>query len=90
MADYLSRLDFVILDELGYLPFAQAGDPETTWLSSRMRPIGEDFGGRRTSRGSRYKEQIKRRRIIAGSGACSRGQSRKFLQALSRSGEDSD
>ncbi len=25
MADYLSRLDFVILDELGYLPFAQAG-----------------------------------------------------------------
>lgn len=25
MADYLTRLDFVILDELGYLPFAQAG-----------------------------------------------------------------
>ena len=25
MADYLCRLDFVILDELGYLPFAQAG-----------------------------------------------------------------
>ena len=25
MADYLSRLDFVLLDELGYLPFAQAG-----------------------------------------------------------------
>ena len=23
MADYLSHLDFVILDELGYLPFAQ-------------------------------------------------------------------
>ncbi|RKD67956.1 IstB-like ATP binding protein [Rhizobium sp. WW_1] len=25
MADYLTRLDFIILDELGYLPFAQAG-----------------------------------------------------------------
>src|SRR5208282_1437287 len=25
IADYLTRLDFVILDELGYLPFAQAG-----------------------------------------------------------------
>ena len=22
MADYLSRMDFIILDELGYLPFA--------------------------------------------------------------------
>ena len=25
MADYLSRMDFVVLDELGYLPFAQSG-----------------------------------------------------------------
>ena len=25
IADYLTRMDFVILDELGYLPFAQAG-----------------------------------------------------------------
>jgi DNA replication protein DnaC len=25
LADYLTRLDFVVLDELGYLPFAQAG-----------------------------------------------------------------
>src|SRR5579872_2883776 len=25
LADYLTRMDFVILDELGYLPFAQAG-----------------------------------------------------------------
>ena len=24
IADYLTRLDFVVLDELGYLPFAQA------------------------------------------------------------------
>lgn len=24
-ADYLTRLDFIILDELGYLPFARAG-----------------------------------------------------------------
>ena len=25
LADYLTRLDFIVLDELGYLPFAQAG-----------------------------------------------------------------
>jgi DNA replication protein DnaC len=25
LADYLTRLDFVVLDELGYLPFAQTG-----------------------------------------------------------------
>ena len=25
MADYLCRMDFVVLDELGYLPFAQSG-----------------------------------------------------------------
>ena len=25
LADYLTRLDFVVLDELGYLPFAQSG-----------------------------------------------------------------
>lgn len=25
LADYLTRIDFVVLDELGYLPFAQAG-----------------------------------------------------------------
>jgi DNA replication protein DnaC len=25
IADYLTRLDFAVLDELGYLPFAQAG-----------------------------------------------------------------
>ena len=25
LADYLTRMDFVVLDELGYLPFAQAG-----------------------------------------------------------------
>ena len=25
LADYFTRLDFIVLDELGYLPFAQAG-----------------------------------------------------------------
>lgn len=25
LADYLTRLDFIILDELGYLPFAETG-----------------------------------------------------------------
>jgi IstB-like ATP binding protein len=27
LADHLTRMDFVILDELGYLPFAQSGGP---------------------------------------------------------------
>src|ERR1700758_1386724 len=36
MADYLSRLDFVILDELGYLPFAQAGGQSLFHLVSRL------------------------------------------------------
>ncbi len=36
MADYLSRLDFVILDELGYLPVAQAGGQLLFHLVSRL------------------------------------------------------
>jgi DNA replication protein DnaC len=36
MADYLSRLDFVILDELGYLPFAQTGGQLLFHLISRL------------------------------------------------------
>ncbi len=36
MADYLTRLDFVILDELGYLPFAQAGGQLLFHLISRL------------------------------------------------------
>ncbi len=36
LADYLSRLDFVILDELGYLPFAQAGGQLLFHLVSRL------------------------------------------------------
>lgn len=36
MADYLTRLDFIILDELGYLPFAQAGDQLLFHLISRL------------------------------------------------------
>ena len=36
MADYLSRLDFVILDELGYLPFAQSGGQLLFHLISRL------------------------------------------------------
>jgi DNA replication protein DnaC len=35
-ADYLSRLDFVILDELGYLPFAQSGGQLLFHLISRL------------------------------------------------------
>ena len=36
LADYLSRCDFVILDELGYLPFAQAGGQLLFHLVSRL------------------------------------------------------
>jgi DNA replication protein DnaC len=36
MADYLSRLDFIVLDELGYLPFAQSGGQLLFHLISRL------------------------------------------------------
>jgi DNA replication protein DnaC len=36
MADYLTRMDFVILDELGYLPFAQSGGQLLFHLISRL------------------------------------------------------
>ena len=35
-ADHLSRLDFVVLDELGYLPFAQTGGQLLFHLISRL------------------------------------------------------
>jgi DNA replication protein DnaC len=36
MTDYLCRLDFLILDELGYLPFAQSGGQLLFHLISRL------------------------------------------------------
>jgi DNA replication protein DnaC len=36
IADHLTRLDFVIMDELGYLPFAQAGGQLLFHLISRL------------------------------------------------------
>lgn len=36
IADQLTRMDFVILDELGYLPFAQAGGQLLFHLISRL------------------------------------------------------
>jgi DNA replication protein DnaC len=36
MADHLSRMDFIVLDELGYLPFAQAGGQLLFHLISRL------------------------------------------------------
>ena len=36
LADYLTRIDFVVLDELGYLPFAQAGGQLLFHLVSRL------------------------------------------------------
>ena len=37
MADYLSRMDYVVLDELGYLPFAQSGG-QLLFQLIRQRP----------------------------------------------------
>jgi DNA replication protein DnaC len=36
LADYLTRLDFIVLDELGYLPFAQPGGQLLFHLVSRL------------------------------------------------------
>jgi DNA replication protein DnaC len=36
IADYLARIDFVILDELGYLPFAQSGGQLLFHLISKL------------------------------------------------------
>ncbi len=36
IAEYLCRMDFVVLDELGYLPFAQSGDQLLFHLISRL------------------------------------------------------
>jgi DNA replication protein DnaC len=36
IADYLTRMDFVVLDELGYLPFAQVGGQLLFHLVSRL------------------------------------------------------
>ena len=36
LADYLSRKDFIVLDELGYLPFAQSGGQLLFHLVSRL------------------------------------------------------
>ncbi len=39
MADYLSRMDFIVLDELGYLPFAQSGGQLLFHLISRQSSV---------------------------------------------------
>jgi DNA replication protein DnaC len=36
IADYLTRLDFLVLDELGYLPFAHSGGQLPFHLISRL------------------------------------------------------
>jgi DNA replication protein DnaC len=36
MADYLARVDFIVLDELGYLPFTQSGGQLLFHLISRL------------------------------------------------------
>src|SRR5205814_10428406 len=36
LADHLTRMDFIVLDELGYLPFAQSGGQLLFHLVSRL------------------------------------------------------
>jgi DNA replication protein DnaC len=36
LADHLTRMDFIVLDELGYLPFAQSGGQLLFYLVSRL------------------------------------------------------
>src|SRR5437667_339002 len=36
LAEYLTRMDFIVLDELGYLPFAQTGGQLLFHLISRL------------------------------------------------------
>jgi DNA replication protein DnaC len=36
LADHLARMDFIILDELGYLPFSQSGGQLLFHLVSRL------------------------------------------------------
>jgi DNA replication protein DnaC len=57
MADYFSRMDFIILDELGNLPFAQSGGQLLFHLVSRLydqprsssQPISRSGSGPRCS-----------------------------------------
>jgi IstB-like ATP binding protein len=44
LADYLTRLDFVVLDELRYLPFAQTGGQLLFHLVSRLYERTSAFG----------------------------------------------
>jgi DNA replication protein DnaC len=67
LADYLTRLDFVIFDELGYLPFAQAdlGDRDDQSGIRRMaecvRRSEDDHGPARSSHASlRYRRDRQR------------------------------
>ncbi|MET4349989.1 DNA replication protein DnaC [Bradyrhizobium sp. RT9a] len=36
LAEHLTRMDFIVLDELGYLPFAQSGGQLLFHLVSRL------------------------------------------------------
>jgi hypothetical protein len=44
LADYLTRMDFVVLDELGCLPFAQTGGQLLFHLISRLYEVGIALG----------------------------------------------
>ena len=59
LADYLTRLDFVILDELGYLPFAQAGGQ--LLFHTGQPPLRAHLGDRHhQSRLRRMAERVRR------------------------------
>ncbi len=60
MADYLSRMDFIVLDELGYLPFAQSGGQ--LLVPSHQQALRADLGDRHHEPGLRRMPSVFRRR----------------------------
>ena len=61
MADYLSRMDFIVLDELGYLPFAQSGGPAA--VPPDQPPLRADIRHRHHQpRLCRVAQRLRRRR----------------------------
>jgi len=64
LADYLSRLDFAVLDELGYLPFAQTGGPalppDQPALRTHLNPRDDQPGFRRMAQRLRRRQDDNR------------------------------
>jgi DNA replication protein DnaC len=72
LADHLTRVDFVILDELGYLPFAQSGGHSCSTSSaastsaprSSSPPTSPSVNGRASSRSRRFHDASFLERLV--------------------------